>query len=193
MESNTFLSTSSIPNKLFIHLWRYGIYWISIKQTLVVVSSNHAQIAIHEASCTCVWLRKFTQHIRENGVITFNRDVPTILYEDSAACITQNEGRVYQKRQHQTYITKFFFTQKECGINIQNIQSYNNLDNLFTKLLPTSKFEKMVWNIGMRRFKEINDVSIRGSWKHIVLFSLAMFFPLGFLSNVFNEAIVFNV
>ncbi|KAL4565684.1 hypothetical protein LXL04_029787 [Taraxacum kok-saghyz] len=112
IESYTFLSTSSILNKLFIHLWR-----------------------------------KLSQHIRENCVITSNKDVPTILHEDK---------RVYRGQQNQTYITKFFFTQKECGINIQKIQSCNNLADLFIKSLPTSKFEKMVRNIGMRRFKEIN-------------------------------------
>ena len=74
------------------------------------------------------------------------------------ACIAQNQGRIYQMRQHQSYITKVLFThdlQMECGINIHKIQSSNNLADLFTKSLPTSKFEKMVRNTGMRHFKEI--------------------------------------
>ena len=35
-----------------------AISWRSMKQTITVISSNHAEIlAIHEASRECVWLR----------------------------------------------------------------------------------------------------------------------------------------
>ena len=35
-----------------------AISWRSFKQTMVVTSSNHSNIiAIHEASCECIWLR----------------------------------------------------------------------------------------------------------------------------------------
>ena len=108
MESNTFLYTSLIPNTLFT-CGGMTIYWISIKQTLVV-SSSHAQIiSNHEARRTWFWLWNLTQHIRQNCGLTCNRDVSTILYEDIVACITQNQGRVYQRRQHQSYITKVLF------------------------------------------------------------------------------------
>ena len=41
-----------------------AISWRSIKQTMVVTSSNHSEIlAIHEASHECVWLRSMIQHI----------------------------------------------------------------------------------------------------------------------------------
>jgi hypothetical protein len=41
----------------------------SVKQTLVVTSSNHLEIiATHEASQECIWLRSLIQHIRENVV-----------------------------------------------------------------------------------------------------------------------------
>ncbi|XP_042753320.1 secreted RxLR effector protein 161-like [Lactuca sativa] len=63
------------------------ISWRSVKQTLVASSSNHAEIiAIHETSRECIWLRNLSHHIRENCCLTSNRDVPTILYEDNAAC-----------------------------------------------------------------------------------------------------------
>ena len=40
------------------------ISWRSIKQTMVVTSSNHSEIlAIHEASHECIWLRSMIQHI----------------------------------------------------------------------------------------------------------------------------------
>ena len=43
------------------YVFTYGgmtISWRSVKQTMVVTSSNHLEIlTIHEASCECVWLR----------------------------------------------------------------------------------------------------------------------------------------
>ena len=136
-----------------------AISWRSVKQTLAATSSNHAEIiAIHEASRECIWLRNLTQHIRENCGLSSNKDVPTILYEDNAACIAQFKEGFIKGDRTKHISPKFFFThdlQKERGINIQKIQSCNNLADLFTKALPTSKFEEMVRKIGMRRFKEI--------------------------------------
>ena len=44
------------------------ISWRSVKQTMVVTSSNHSEIfAIHEASCECIWLRSMIQQF-ENHV-----------------------------------------------------------------------------------------------------------------------------
>ena len=42
------------------------ISWWSMKQTLVSIFSNHAEIiVIHETSRECVWLRTMTYHIQE--------------------------------------------------------------------------------------------------------------------------------
>ena len=44
-----------------------AISWRSFKQTMVATSSNHLEIiAIHEASCECIWLRLMIQHIQES-------------------------------------------------------------------------------------------------------------------------------
>jgi len=60
---------------------------------MVATSSNHAElIAIHESSRECVWLRSITQHIQETCGLSLERDVPTILYENNAACIAQLKG-----------------------------------------------------------------------------------------------------
>ena len=49
------------------YVFTYGgttISWRSVKQTMVVTSLNHSKIlAIHEASCECVWLRSMIQYI----------------------------------------------------------------------------------------------------------------------------------
>ena len=60
------------------------------KQTLVATSSNHAEIiAMHEASRECVWLRSMTQHIQKMCEFHLEKRIPTILYEDNAACIAK--------------------------------------------------------------------------------------------------------
>jgi hypothetical protein len=54
---------------------------------------------------------------------------------------------------------KLFFThdlQKNGGIDIQQIRSSNNLADFFTKVIPTTNFEKLVQNIRVRRLKDLN-------------------------------------
>jgi hypothetical protein len=68
-----------------------------------------------------------------------------ILYEDNAACITQlQEG--YIKGDRTKHISpKFFFTHDLCAkgeIDVQQIQSCNNLADLFTKPLSTFIFDR---------------------------------------------------
>ena len=54
------------------------------------MSSNHAEIlSIHEASQECVWLRSVIQHIRRSCGISSEKEAPTVLNEDNAACIAQ--------------------------------------------------------------------------------------------------------
>jgi hypothetical protein len=58
-----------------------AISWRSVKQTLVVTSTNHSEIiALYEATQECVWLRWMIDHIQKScgkSVI----DTPTIIYE----------------------------------------------------------------------------------------------------------------
>ena len=75
------------------YVFLYGgtaISWRSTKQTITATSSNHAEIlAIHEASRECVWLRSIINHIHKTCGLSYQREVPTILYEDNTACIAQ--------------------------------------------------------------------------------------------------------
>ena len=65
-----------------------AISWRFVKQTMVVTSSNYLEIlAIHEASCECIWLKSMIQHIRELCGLFFIQGDLTILFEDNAACI----------------------------------------------------------------------------------------------------------
>ena len=99
---------------------------LHLSKTLIVAFSNHVDIiTIHEVSHEYIWLRYLNQRICENCGITSNRDIPTILYEEKVACITQFKEGFIKGRQNQALSPKLFFSndlQKECGINIQRIQ-----------------------------------------------------------------------
>jgi hypothetical protein len=84
---------------------------------------------------------------------------PTILYEDNAACITQIRGGYIKGDRTKHISPKFFYThelQKNSDIDIKQIRSSDNLAELFTKSLPNAAFKKIVYNIGMRRLKDIH-------------------------------------
>ncbi|KAL4031307.1 hypothetical protein IC575_009583 [Cucumis melo] len=136
-----------------------AISWRSVKQTMTATSSNHAEIlAIHEASRECVWLRSMTHHIRETCGLSFSKNLPTMLFEDNTACITQIKGW-YMKGDRRKHISpKLFYThdlEENGDISVQQISSKDNFADLFTKALPTSTFEKLVHNSGMRRLREL--------------------------------------
>ena len=53
---------------------------------------------------------------------------------------------------------KFFYTrelQKKCEIDVQQIQSCNNLADLFTKALPSTTLKKLRYDIGVRRLRDL--------------------------------------
>ena len=74
----------------FVFLHRgTAISWKSSKQTLMTTSTNHYKIiALFEAPCEYMWLRRMINHIEQFCGIGFSES-PTIIYEDNAACITQ--------------------------------------------------------------------------------------------------------
>ncbi|XP_059284817.1 uncharacterized protein LOC132038110 [Lycium ferocissimum] len=85
--------------------------------------------------------------------------IPTILYEDNAACIAQLKGGFIKGDRTKHISPKLFFThelQKNSDINVQQIRSSDNMADLITKSLSTATFEKMVHKIGMRRLKYLD-------------------------------------
>ncbi|KAJ9557576.1 hypothetical protein OSB04_012190 [Centaurea solstitialis] len=87
------------------------ISWRFTKQTMIATSSNHAEIlAIHEASRECVWLRNVIQHIRGSCGIISDKEPPTVLYEDNAACIAQLKEGYIKGDMTKHILPKFFFT-----------------------------------------------------------------------------------
>ncbi|KAJ9556306.1 hypothetical protein OSB04_010920 [Centaurea solstitialis] len=88
-----------------------SISWHSTKQTMTATSSNHAKIlAIHEASRECVWLRNVIQHILGSCGIITDKEPPTVLYEDNAACIAQLKEGYIKGDRTKHILPKFFFT-----------------------------------------------------------------------------------
>ena len=83
----------------------------SVKQIMMVTSSNHSEIlAIHEANHECIWLRSMIQYIRESCRLSSIKGDPTILFENNVACIAQIKGG-YIKEDRIKYISpKFFYT-----------------------------------------------------------------------------------
>ncbi|XP_069148031.1 secreted RxLR effector protein 161-like [Solanum lycopersicum] len=45
---------------------------------------------------------------------------------------------------------------EKCGLKCDKIRSSDNVADLFTKSLPTATFKKMVYKLGMRRFKSLD-------------------------------------
>ena len=139
-------------------MWRHGNI-LAINEANIGSSSNHAEIiAIHEASRECVWLRSMTHHIQKMCGFSLKKNIPTTMYEDNVACISQLKIG-YIKGDWTKHISpKFFFTydlQQNGEIEVQQIRSGDNLADLFTKALPTSTFEKLRYKIGMRRLRDI--------------------------------------
>ena len=99
-----------------------------------------------------------TQHIRATSGLPANRD-PTILYEDNAACVAQIKEEYIKSDRTKHIPPKFFaYTQeleKNKDINIQYIQSSENVADLFTKALPTTVFRKHVHNMVMRHLRDL--------------------------------------
>ena len=61
---------------------------------MIATSSKHSEIlAIHEASCECIWLRSMIQHIQESCGLPSIRGNATKLHEDNVACIAQIKVR----------------------------------------------------------------------------------------------------
>ena len=62
--------------------------------------------------------------------------------------------KLHQGRSDQAHFTQIFLHiefQENREIGVKQIQSSDNLADLFTKALPKSTFQKLVYGIGIRR------------------------------------------
>ena len=99
-----------------------------------------------------------THHIQETCGLSFNKNLPTLLFENNTVCLAQTKGGYIKGDRTNDILPKLLYThdlEENGDISVQQISSKNNLTNLFTKTLPTSTFEKLVHNIGMRQLREL--------------------------------------
>jgi len=99
-----------------------------------------------------------TQYIRGTCGLSSSRETLTILYKDNTTCIAQLKGGYIKGDRTKHISPKFFFTSdlEKCGdIDVQQIRSKDNLADLFTKALPTTIFEGLRCNIGMKQLKDL--------------------------------------
>ena len=97
-------------------------------------------------------------HILKTTALKTEDFVPTTLYEDNVASITQLKGGYIKGDRTKNIFSKFFYThelQKEDAISVKQVQSSDNLVDLFTKFLPTCTFQKFVTGIGMKRLQDL--------------------------------------
>ncbi|GKB50057.1 hypothetical protein Tco_0900810 [Tanacetum coccineum] len=123
-------------------------------------SSNHSKIlAIHEASRECLWLRSVTQHIRKLCGISLGQESLTVVHEDNSTCIALLKDEYIKGDKTKHILPKFLFTHylhKSGDIIVQKVRLSDNQANLFTKALPTTTSNTLVYDTGMRRLNELN-------------------------------------
>ena len=99
-----------LKRAMTLPLEKTAISWRSAKQTLVVASSNHAEIlALHEALRECFWLKAVMEHIRSTSGLTTVVDLPTTIFEDNVACIEQLKKGYIKGGNTKHIVPKFFF------------------------------------------------------------------------------------
>ena len=87
------------------------------------------------------------------------------MYEDNAACIAQLKNGYIKGDRTKHILPKFFFThdlQKSGDVRVLQIRSNDNLADLFTKALPTAIFKKLVYRIGLRCLKYLDEYTHKG-------------------------------
>ncbi|CAN4091402.1 unnamed protein product [Withania somnifera] len=98
------------------------------------------------------------QHICDMCGLSSKKEIPTIIYEDNAACIAQLKEGFIKGDRTKHIDPKFFFThdlRQKGKISVQQIRSSDNLAYPFTKSLHAATFEKLRFKIGMRRLKDL--------------------------------------
>ena len=96
-----------------------------------------------------------TQHIRGTCNMSSSKILPTILSKTTSM---YNLNRYIKEDRTKHISPKLFYThdfEENDNIIIQQICSKNNLIDLFTKLLSTIIFEKLVHNIVMLRLSDL--------------------------------------
>ena len=82
----------------------------------------------------------------------------TIIFEDNVACVSQVRWGYIKGDKTKNILPKNFYThelQESRQIDVKKTRSTDNLADLFTKSLPTSTFDKLVYGIGIRQVNKL--------------------------------------
>ena len=136
-----------------------AVVWRSIKQSSIVDSTMEAEyIEACKASKEAVWLKKFYTDLE----VVPGLENPLVLYcDNSGAVANSKEPRSHKRGKH---IENKYHLVREIvqrgDVSILKIALEHNLDDPFTKMLPTKKFEGHVRNLGLREMPHLIKVQV---------------------------------
>ena len=126
---------------------------------MTATSSIHVElITLCETSRECIWLRSVIGHIQEElGINTIINSL-TIIYEDNTDCIEQVSEGFIKGNRTKHIAPKLFFAHdlmKYKLVKVKQVQSSENLADLFTTCLPLKRLEQLAHKIGMCHLQDI--------------------------------------
>ena len=117
-----------------------AICWSSTKQSLVALSSNEAEIiACNEALRNVLYINNMINEL-------LNINIKPTIFTDNKGVIKFAEKGINQRTKHLDIRLKHLFDCKNKNIiNLERVISRNNLADIFTKFLNSSKFKKFIY------------------------------------------------
>ncbi|GJS71650.1 hypothetical protein Tco_0704491 [Tanacetum coccineum] len=122
--------------------------WKSTKQSIFATSSTYAEyIAAFDASKEAVWIHKFISVL---GVVPTIEEPINMYFDNTGAITIVKDHGVTKGARH--FRAKVHYLQEtiEIGdVKIEKVDTYDNLDNPFTKTLAFPKHSELTKKIGM--------------------------------------------
>ena len=163
--------------------------WRFTRWMLVATFANYSKnIALYEISRECVLLKSIISHTQNACHLAPITNSLIVLFEDNPTYVVQFKWGWDIKRDKIKNISFFFARelQKSRQVDVKQIYLAKNLADLFTKLLPISTFEKLVYGIDMRwRFYFLGGANFLEFSTLYSFFLLISFFLLNFSNKRF--------
>ena len=132
------------------------VTWASRRQTTVATSTAHSEInALCEAAKTAVWLRNFNAEIAPtSSAVALPPAPPVTVYCDNQSAVKLSKNPEFHRRtKHFTVSTRFIRElQDERQIAVTEVDTLDQLADIFTKPLTGEKFASLRERLGMGSF-----------------------------------------